>query len=127
MGSERYSWDHGDPVGNVGRQSSPGARLHLLRRGLIRVVAGSAASGKGAIVRRSQTELLRSPSGPQTEVPFLNCDVRFTPDSDHKQAGGISSFVPNSDSCSAQKTRHSITSSARVSSPPVRFRPSGVG
>jgi hypothetical protein len=27
---------HGDPVGNVGPQPSPGARLHLLRRGLIR-------------------------------------------------------------------------------------------
>jgi hypothetical protein len=30
-------------------------------------------------------------------VPFLNCDVRFTPDSDHKQAGGIGSFVPKAD------------------------------
>jgi hypothetical protein len=23
MGSERYSWDNGDPIGNVGRQTEP--------------------------------------------------------------------------------------------------------
>ena len=37
VGRERYCRDHGDPVGNVGPQPSPGARVHLLRRGLIRV------------------------------------------------------------------------------------------
>jgi len=35
MGSERHSWDYGDPIRNMGRKPSPGARLHLLRRGLI--------------------------------------------------------------------------------------------
>jgi hypothetical protein len=32
-GCKRDSWDHRDPIRNVGPQPSPGARLHLLRRG----------------------------------------------------------------------------------------------
>ena len=36
MGGEHHSWDHSDPIRNVGPQPSPGARLHLLRRALNR-------------------------------------------------------------------------------------------
>jgi hypothetical protein len=49
--------------------------------------------------------------GSQTELPFLNCDVRFTPDSDHQQAGGIGSFVPKAEVTEV----HSITVSASSS------------
>jgi hypothetical protein len=37
---------------------------------------------KKAVLCITQNWAARVGSGSQTEVPFLNCDVRFTPDSD---------------------------------------------
>ena len=56
VGCEHHSWDHSDPIRHVGPQPSPGARLHLLRRGLIRAAAdlltARSALGLSPISRR---------------------------------------------------------------------------